>query len=123
MGWLSNISLRLVVIIVGVIVLIAAVGLFVRSCDKRRSLAAQTRLEHAQSEAAANSAADAVNTVARSGEAAAASEGLGRDNERDIRKAPGAGDRVNTGVDVAGRRALCQRKAYRDDPKCKVFRQ
>jgi hypothetical protein len=39
------ISARIIAMIVGVILLIAAVGLFVKSCDNRRSRAAQSRVE------------------------------------------------------------------------------
>lgn len=114
-----EIAARLVVIVVGAIVLILAVSLTVRSCDKRRSQAAQARVERSQAEAASNSAADAIATVTRSGEASAASEELSRQNERDIRAAEGADARVGAGVNAAGLKALCKRAAYRDDPRCK----
>jgi len=114
-----TITARLMAMIVGVIVLIIAVGLFVKSCDNRKSRAAQARLDAEQAQAASNSAADAIGTVARSGEAAVASEQLTRENEREIRAAAGAEVRVGAGVNAAGRKALCKRAAYKDDPKCK----
>lgn len=117
-----DIAAKLIALVVGIIVLILVAGLFVRSCDKRRAAASQARVERSQAEAASNSAADAVNTVAASGEAERASSDLGRSNERDIRAAQGANQRVGTGVDVAGRAALCKRKAYANDPKCAPFR-
>lgn len=107
-------------IILGVFV----VGLLVfgvRQCEKRRSQASQSRVEHSQAEAASNSAADAIGTVARSGESERASEDLTRSNEKDIRNAQGANERVGAGVDVAGRRALCLRDAYRNRPECRMF--
>lgn len=116
-----HIATRLLAMIAGVIVLILLVGFTVRSCDQRRDRAAQERLEAAQAGAAAESSADAINTVSRSGDAAAASEELTRTNEKEIRNAEGADARVGAGVDVAGRRSLCKRAAYRDDPKCKLF--
>jgi hypothetical protein len=115
------ISARIIAMIIGVILLIVAVGLFVKSCDNRRSRAAQARVERSQAEAQANSAADAVNTVAASGEAAAASEALTRSNEKDIRDAKGSNAAVDPAARDAGLRALCLRRAYRDDPKCRVF--
>lgn len=118
---MAGISTRIIAMIVGVIVLILAVGLFVRSCDKRRSEGAQTRVERSQADAASNSAADAIGTVARSGESERASEDLTRSNEKDIRNAQGANERVGAGVDVAGRRALCLRDAYRNRPECRMF--
>jgi hypothetical protein len=73
---------RLIATVVGVIALIVVVGLTVRSCDSRHNKAAQSRVEHSQAEAASNSAADAIGTVARSGEAERASEALTRSNEQ-----------------------------------------
>lgn len=105
-------------------IVVVALLLYIPSCmQKRRSEAAQARVDNAQAQAAQESAKDAIGTVARSGEAAAASEDLTRSNERDIRAAEGANEQVKAPVGTAGRRALCQRNAYRDDPKCKVFRQ
>jgi FtsZ-interacting cell division protein ZipA len=114
-----EIGARLIAIIVGVIALILIVGFTVRSCDKRRSQASQTRVERSQGEAQSNSAADAINTVARSGEAERASEELTRSNEQQIRAAPGANDKVNPAARDAGIAALCRRQAYANDPRCK----
>lgn len=116
-----EIAARSIFFVAGVIVLLLAVaaGLFVRSCDKRRSQAAQSRVERSQAEAQSNSAADAIGTVQRSGESAAASEELTRSNEQQIRAAEGANDRVNPAVRDAGIAALCRRKAYANDPRCR----
>jgi hypothetical protein len=81
--------------------------------------AAQSRVERSQTQAASNSAADAVNTVEASGEASRASEELTRNNSEQIHAAPGAGDRVNPAVRDAGIAALCRRQAYANDPRCK----
>lgn len=113
---------RMIALIAGGIVLIVLALLLLHQCDKRRSEAAQSRVERSQAEAASNSAKDAINAVAASGEAQRASEDLTRENSRDIRSAPGAGDRVNSGVDLAGRKALCKRAAYRDSEQCKALR-
>jgi hypothetical protein len=116
------IGARLIAIAVGVILLVVAVGFTVRSCDSRHNKAAQSRLERAQGDARANSAADAVSTVAASGEAAAASEAQTRANEKDIRDAEGSTAPVNPAVRDAGLRALCVRAAYRDSERCRLFR-
>ncbi len=113
---------RLAVGVLGVILIIALIAFGTSQCSKRRNAAAQARTDNAQAGAAQTSAAEAINTVAASGEAEAASEDLSRANERDIRAADGADERVNTGVDVAGRRALCRREAFKSDPKCKTLR-
>ena len=119
--WGYQIGARLLAIIIGIIALVGIVLFAVHSCDKRRSQAAQTRVERSQSEAASNSAADAIGTVARSGEAEAASEALTRSNEKEIRDAEGANDPVNPAARDAGLRSLCRRSAYRDSPKCRVL--
>lgn len=113
---------KAIVLVGALLALVLATVIFTRSCDSRADRAAQARLEREQSKAASDSARDAIGTVTRRQGQETASENLTRDNERDIRAAPGAGERVNSGVDVAGRRALCKRAAYRDDPKCAMFR-
>lgn len=116
---LERLTPRILAIIVGVIALILIAGFTVRSCDKRRSQAAQSRMERSQADAASNSAADAIGTVARSGEAAAASEALTRSNEQKIRAAQGSNAAVDPAARDAGISALCGRVAYKNDPRCK----
>lgn len=117
-----GISKRIIAMVATGLLILALLAFGLRQCDKRRDAAAQARMDKAQAEARAESSADAINTVSRSGEAAAASEELTRNNERDIRAAEGASERVGAGVNTAGRRALCKRAAYKDDPKCAIFR-
>ncbi len=90
---------------------------------KNRTEAAQARVERETGKAQVESGRDAIATVTKRGADETASEALTRENSEDIRSAPGAAVRVNSGVDVAGRRALCRRPAYVNEPKCKVFRQ
>jgi hypothetical protein len=120
-GW--NLTRELVVKIGGLILVAVLAVLLLGQCEKRREEAAQARVERESAKAGAESAKDAIGTVTRRGAEETASETLTRDNERDIRSAPGAGERVDSGVDVAGRRALCKRAAYRDDPKCAMFKE
>jgi len=117
-----EIGARLIAYIVGGVLIVALLIFGVHYCEKTRSQAAQARVERSQAEATANSAADAINTVTGVGSNQAASEELGRANERDIRAAQGAGDRIGAGVNAAGRAALCKRAAYLNDPKCKGVR-
>jgi hypothetical protein len=116
---IAGLSTRIIAMIVGAVLLLGIIAFGVHSCDQRRSKAAQTRLERSQAEAASNSAADAINTVAASGEATRASEDLTRENSKDIMAADGAKDTVKPGVKAAGRKALCKRDAYRNSPECK----
>jgi hypothetical protein len=105
------------------IALVALIALIVfagpAACNKFRSMSAQSRVERSQGEAHSISAADAVNTVAASGEGSAASEALTRANEQQIRAAQGSSASVDPAARDAGLAALCKRAAYRDDPRCK----
>lgn len=115
----QEIATRTIAMVVGVIVLIVLVLGTLTYCQNQRSKGAQTRVDSAQSGAATNSAVDAINTVTGVGGNTAASEDLGRNNERDIRAAEGANTKIGPGVNAAGRAALCKRAAYRNDPACK----
>ena len=114
-----ELSARVIIAVIAALALIVGSALFVRSCDKRHAQAAQSRVERSQAEAQSNSAADAIGTVQRSGESAAASEELTRSNEQQIRAAEGANDKVNPAVRDAGIAALCRRQAYQNDARCK----
>jgi len=115
-----EIGAKAIAIVVAALVAAGVVWAAVHYWEKSRSLGAQSRMEHGQAQAASNSAADAIGTVARSGKRETASEDLTRSNEKEIRNAQGANDPVNPAVRDAGLRALCRRAAYRDDPKCRV---
>lgn len=119
---MPQLTTRLAVMIAAAVLFLLLALFAVRSCDQRRSEAAQARVERSQADAAANSAADAIGTVAASGRAAAESEDMTRANEREIRNAQGADARIGAGVNAAGLRALCLRHAYRNDPKCRMLR-
>lgn len=115
----ASIPWRLIGLIAAVIAIVAIPALLVRSCDRHRSQAAQSRVNAGQAGAMSNSASDAVNTVAASGEASAASEALTRSNEQQIRAAQGANAKVDPAARDAGINALCRRQAYANDPRCK----
>ena len=122
-GWLGPRFAKLakpLLIGVGVLLLCLAVWVSVEAWQFFHSPAPQSRVGTSQAAAASNSAADAVNTVAASGEASAASEALTRSNERDIRNAQGSDAPVNPAARDAGLHALCLRDAYRADPRCRV---
>ena len=109
--------------ILAAIAFLAVAALTVPSCiAKHRAQAAQARVEHSQAEAASQSASDAINAVAAAGARETASEDMTRTNGAEIRNAPGASVRTDAGVNLAGRRALCRRAAYKDDPKCAMFK-
>lgn len=117
---------RLSAKVLAIAILIGLVGLLLfgglRACQKLRSVEAQSKVDTAQGGAFKNSAVDAINTQSGVNERERESEGLTRTNEKEIRDAEGAGDRVNPGVRDAGLRAICRRPAYRDSEQCRVFR-
>jgi hypothetical protein len=117
-----QIATRIIAMIVGGLLIVGILAFGVTQCDKRRNEAAQGRVDSAQGQAQSNSAADAIGTVTRRGAEDTASEDLTRINEREIRAAPGAGDRVNAGVNAAGLAALCKRQAYKNTERCRIFR-
>jgi hypothetical protein len=84
---------------------------------------AEARLSRNQAEAAAESGADAVNTVGEAGEREAAGDALTRENNQEIRNAPGADAPVSAEAGAAGLAALCRRRAYRDEPRCVRLRE
>ncbi|MEA1071296.1 hypothetical protein [Sphingomonas sp. LY160] len=116
-------SYRTIAVIVGLVLMALAFTIIPGCVREWRSERAQSRVDNAQAGAAQTSAGEAINTVAASGQSEAASEDLTRSNERDIRSADGAGERVGAPVDLAGRRALCRRAAYATDPRCAMSRQ
>ena len=103
--------------------LLAAVLLLLgpAACQRIRSLSAQARLGDEQLKAAAKSGADAVDTAGRAARRERESEETTRTNEREIRHAEGADDRVHPGVRDAGLRSLCRRAAYRDSERCRLL--
>lgn len=117
-----EIATRTIAYVVGAVAVVVLALLLLSQCEKRRNEHAQSKVDQAQVEAQSNSAADAINTVSEAGQREAGSEDLTRQNDRDIRAAPGAGDRVNMGVQTAGLQALCRRDAYRNTERCKIFR-
>jgi hypothetical protein len=114
------IETRFVVLALSIVGIIVATSFLVSSCDARRDRAAQERVEEAQTGAAQQSGAEAVNTVANAGERESVSEGQSREAERDIRGAEGASDPVKAPVRDAGLAALCRRKTYENDPRCRT---
>lgn len=61
---------------------------------------------------------DAVGITAADAKADVATANINRENENDIRNAPGADTPVDPALAAAGRRGLCRYTAYRDRPEC-----
>src|SRR5436190_15778918 len=118
----KEIAARSVAIVVACAFLLFAIIMTLAYCQNQRSKGAQSRVEQSQAGAQANSSADAIGTVANRGADEAASEDLTRSNEKDIRNAKGSNAAVDPAARDAGLRALSMRRAYRDDPQCKLLK-
>lgn len=116
---MPTLSTRLVAMIVGAVLIVGLLVFGVKQCEQRQNAASQGRVDASQAGAAQDSARDAINAVEASGERETASEALTRENEANIRAAEGAAAPVNPAVRDAGIAALCQRKAYANDPRCR----
>ncbi|MEQ7873837.1 hypothetical protein ABDK56_07505 [Sphingomonas sp. ASV193] len=92
----------------------------VTSCRHRAVRAEAARVEAGQHSAATESGHDAIETVANAAARDAGDEALTRTNEKEIRNARGANDRVDDAVTRAGIDGLCRRAAYRDGERCRL---
>jgi hypothetical protein len=95
--------------------------LLLGQCQRARNAGAEAALAGASGRAAIESGKDAVGAVGAVSARESASNEIGRTNDAEIRKAPGADQAVPAAVDHAGRAGLCRRAAYRRDPKCLRF--
>ncbi|MET3826580.1 hypothetical protein ABIC16_002273 [Sphingomonas sp. PvP055] len=115
-SWLGR-SAATLVFAIGLIALIATV-VSIRSCGTARTAETETTLAIGQAGAAAESGADAVNTVGNRAQAEEQSDAISRENDAAIRNAEGATVVVPAAVSGAGISALCRRAAYQGDPRC-----
>ena len=104
-----------------VAIILILIVLAMGAWQKYRSQAAQARVERGQTKALGESARDAIATQGAAGARERASEELTRTNEKEIRDAKGADDRVDPAVRDAGLRAQCRRAAYRDSERCRLL--
>ena len=114
--WFAANAARLI-FVAGFVVLVATV-LSIRSCDVAGTAKTETSLAAGQAGAAAESGADAVNTVGNRAQAEEQSDAISRENDGAIRNAEGATVVVPAAVSGAGISALCRRAAYQGDPRC-----
>jgi hypothetical protein len=92
-----------------------------RSCIYAKREAATLKVQGAQAEALGNSARDAIATQGAAARRERASEDLTATNEKEIRDAQGADQRVDPAVRDAGHRSLCRRVAYRHTERCRML--
>jgi len=112
----GSLTARLVALGLVVLLVLGVVTLGPAACQKIRSLTAQNRVTSGQLGASQKSGSDAVNTVGNVAANESASEATTRTNEKDIRNAQGASDKVNPAVRDAGFASLCKRPAFRNSP-------
>ncbi|KQY96399.1 hypothetical protein [Brevundimonas sp. Root1423] len=107
---------RLAVFLMAFLIIgLLAMGWWVITAPGRES-AAKAGQVIAQGQTAAGR--DAVGITAADAKADAATANINRENENDIRNAPGADARVDPALAAAGRRGLCRYEAYRNRPEC-----
>lgn len=81
----------------------------------------EARLNANRADAALATASDAAQSVATQAAAEATHDALTRENDHEIRSAPGADAPVDPRLHDAGLRSLCRRAAYRGSQQCLQF--
>lgn len=102
------------------LVLVIVLGLQVKGCMDARREAAALKVQGAQAEAGAVSAADAIGAAGEVNQREREADALTRTNEKEIRNAQGADVRVDDRATAAGLDGLCRRAAYRDTARCRM---
>lgn len=102
-----------------VLALLLILWLAMSAGGRARQDAARSKAGLVIAQGGTRAATDATTVVIDQNAAENASADLTRKNDAEIRKAPGAAAALQPGLDLAGRRALCLRRAYIDQPACK----
>jgi hypothetical protein len=104
------------------VLLVVGTVVVLRHWGAAQTATVQQRMDTAQAGAAQQSSHEAIEIQSRAADRDAGSERLSRTNESEIRHAKGADARIDIDAHTTGLRALCRREAYRDNPRCGVFR-
>lgn len=102
-----------------VVVVLILVWVFVWGPQHRAREAVEAKVGAVTATEDAKAASDVVGVVVGQGKSESEIDATTRKNDADIRGATGASNVVDPGADLAGRRALCMRHAYRSSPACK----
>lgn len=116
MNWITD-NLRTVAI-VAIACAAVAILLLLSQCEDNRRANAEAELNRGQAGANSESAQDAIGTVGEVAGRATDTDATTRENQNEIRNAPGADAPVDPAVGRAGRDSLCRRAAYRGRPEC-----
>lgn len=106
------------VVLVVVALIIAGGWWMVTEPGRANQRTAEAKTAGAMSDARAGSAAQAGNILDQAHVNATTSEALSRENADAIAQAPGAGQRLDPGLNRAGRERVCLRPAYRLSAEC-----
>ncbi len=109
---------RWLILLCVALVLFGALWWFVTAPGREREKAREASASAAMAGARTASAADAAQINADAVSGAAANEALSTENADAIAKAPGAGQRLDPGLNDAGRRGMCRRPAYAQSAEC-----
>lgn len=106
------------IVLAVVAILLMGAWWFATEPGRANQRAAEAKTAGAMSEARAGSAAGAVQILDGAHANTTTSEALSRENADAIAQAPGAGQRLDPGLNDAARRGMCKRKAYRRSDEC-----
>jgi hypothetical protein len=112
-SWLTNISMRVVGLIVGGLILLGLVLFTFQQCSSRKTANKQAEVSKGQAEASIGSGAEAVNTAANV---------MASDDATDAQVATAKAEIAAAAKGqkgAAAKRAACRFKAYRDTPQCR----
>lgn len=104
--------------LVACLLVIATIIWFATEPGRQKARAEQARAAAALAGARTASAANAAQITDQAASAAISSETLSKETANAIAQAPGAGQRLDPGLNDAGRRRLCLRPAYAGTPDC-----
>lgn len=104
---------RIIAMVVGVVILIVAAGIFLRSCQSAKTAKKEAEVAQGQSGATISTAEEVGNTVSNVAAGDAATDALVAGGQAEIAKA------VKGQKGAATKRAACRLEAYRDSPQCK----
>jgi hypothetical protein len=115
---MSALGLRLAGLGAVALAVLAVLYLVVWKPAHDRQAAANAHAGQAVATGQAAAAHDALDIVVNTNQQETEADAQTRANDRAIRGAPGASASIDPGLDDAGRRALCLRRAYRGSAAC-----
>jgi hypothetical protein len=118
MIYLQSLGAKVIAIILLGLVVLGLAWFGISQWQHSRTVATESRVEHAQSAAVVESAKDAIATQGAAQAQERASEDLTVSNAKEIRNAKGADAPVDPAARDAGLASLCRRPSYSASQRC-----